>query len=179
MTDSEFEKWCTLKEPKLKMYRVAKIIQAYGVLILIFSLFGIASLISYIARKFFNLAIDGLIPLVVAVSIVIPIAFFMVRFGGFPMNRIEYISCLLNKIAQEIELYKTSRDKRDLGYDIKALEKSTIFTPNFPSRHLFKGDINKQEKFYNLLESLPCRLLYKLEKGLITYIHTAPFSFFK
>jgi hypothetical protein len=77
------------------------------------------------------------------------------------MNKIEYISCLLGKIANDIK----GLDKSNLESDIKQLKKHTIFPLKFPDKHLFVQDINEQKEFYDLLKRLHRSLLYKLRTG--------------
>jgi hypothetical protein len=157
MTDHEFEKWCIRNENKLKRYRV--IYRLYGLfpLLLIVSVFGLALLIQNEDLYIF-----------VTLAIVL-LSIFIISYTSrhFPLTKSEYISCLLNKIAEEIKFYKTSRDKINLKSDIKALQNYADFTLKFPNSDLFKEDINKQVKFYKLLKSLPSRLLYKVENNLI------------
>ncbi|HUV80180.1 MAG TPA: hypothetical protein VMW40_05080 [Candidatus Bathyarchaeia archaeon] len=167
MTEDKFEKWCAVQDSKLKMYRVKKIIIAVVPVMLIPFMLVYAALILYFVSKFFTESIVFSFLIAGSFLIGLLMASSVKWLEGSSLNKVDYISCLLNKIAKEIELYEKLSDNRDLEHDIKALGKNTKFELDFPDPNLFKGDIEKQKKFYNLLGSLPSRLLYELEKGRI------------
>lgn len=80
-----------------------------------------------------------------------------------PMNNLEITVCLLNKIAKDMELCRSEKDKKALFQDLKNLKNH--FKNNFPVRvitrlALFKKENEKQITFFKLLKSLPDRLFY-------------------
>jgi hypothetical protein len=161
MSESEFEEWCIRGESKLHRYKLAELIETWSIFIFFIILLGLPVVLNKILSVFFMISVDIAALLLVAIVIATLSLLISLKFATFPMNKIEYISCLLGKIANDIK----DLDESSMESDIKQLKKHTMFPLRFPDKHLFVEDITKQKDFYNLLKGLHRRLLYRLRTG--------------
>ena len=161
INESEFEEWCRRGEFKLLRYKLAEIIGSWSIFIFFLILLGLPVLLNKILMTYFMISVDIVALLLVAIIIATLSLLLLVKFATYPMNKIEYISCLLGKIANDIK----DLDERFLESDLKQLKKHSIFPLKFPDKHLFVHDVNKQKEFYDLLRNLHKRLFYKLKTG--------------
>lgn len=81
------------------------------------------------------------------------------------MTRLEFLSCLLNKISKEIKFCKSNEDKQELKKYINLLKKHAKVELEFPDINLFQKNVEEQRRFYQLFERLPHRIEYKLESN--------------
>lgn len=161
MDESEFEAWCMRGLSKLERYKVAEMIEFWSILLFFLILFLVPFMLNRMVQAFFMVSVDIAILLLGAILIATMSLLALLRLARYPMNRIEYLSCLLAKIATDIK----DRDRINLESDLRQLKKHSTFPLKFPERRLFVTDITKQEEFYELLKQLHKRLFYKLKMG--------------
>jgi hypothetical protein len=75
------------------------------------------------------------------------------------VSRVEYISCLLFKLANQLT---TQSDDKEIKCLLKQLNKVTKFDITAISVDLFKKETKVQEKFYKQLEDFPKRIYHAL-----------------
>ncbi|RZN34062.1 MAG: hypothetical protein EFT35_09935 [Methanophagales archaeon ANME-1-THS] len=167
MDESEFEAWCRRGESKLQRYKMAEMIESWSIFIFFLILFAVPLVMNKILWDFFMISVDIAALLLVAILIATLSLLVLLKFATYPMNKIEFISCLLAKIADDIK----DRDEINLESELKQLKKHSIFPLKFPDKRLFVRDINKQEEFYELLKRLHKRLLYKLRTASIEEVN--------
>ena len=163
MEESEFEDWCRRGESKLQRYKMAEMIESWSIFIFFLILFAVPLVMNKMLWVFFMISVDIAALLLVAILIAILSLLVLLKFATYPINKIEFISCLLVKIANDVK----DRDEINMESDLKQLKKHSIFPLKFPDKRLFVRDITKQEEFYELLRKLHKKLLYKLKTASI------------
>ena len=79
-----------------------------------------------------------------------------------PISRVEYISCMLNKIAKQLSFYNENTDDKELKKILKNLNSLVKVKREFPLEQLFKDQIQIQNRYYDELENLPKRIYHAL-----------------
>lgn len=171
MDYNNFLKWCALKEPKLNKYLLNYNILNNALFIHVGLLLFFFLFFKYIAVNLLQYSEPLGTPFVLGIyglSILIMIVF--EKIFPLPMDRIEYISCLLNKISKEIELYQGEKDKKELVQDLKAFKQLSKFKLRFPNK-LFKKENEIQKNFLNSINSLPDRIYYVINEEKLNEIN--------
>lgn len=180
LEESKFRDWCSLKEPKLTRYiLINSLKETTNIMFFPFMIIFFLLIVSILERFIFDIRLTAFISGVCSFALVLALMF-SGKLLGFSMTRIEFISCLLNKISKEIELCKTANDKKDLIRDLKTLSRYLHYDLRlqFPNIALFKNDINKLKCSIELFRILPKYLLIKVKKGLIGEINYKDISKF-
>lgn len=156
MDYDKFQSWCSEREKHLKKYFLGNWLAP--------SLFLLFLVLWYWSASFLDEFLNGNNWFLGLYFFVIGIVWWIgTKIFEIPINNLEITACLLNKIAKDMELCRSEKDKKALFQDLKNLKGH--FKNNFPRRvithsTLFKKENEKQIIFFKLLKSLPDRLSY-------------------
>lgn len=159
MDEKDFEDWCSLKHSKLKQYRITNFILDIAMFIFLALMYILAGGLNFIAVEIlgYSKTIGGTYALF-GVFLSFVLFFVIMKLLNLPMNKVEFISCMLNKISKEIEL----DDIKELKKDLKIFKKHSNFKIKFPHRSLFKKENELQKEFFKSLKILPEIINYYL-----------------
>ena len=180
MEKNNFQQWCNIQEPKLFRRSIAFRIFGWGGII-----YYIWMIISIIISKFiFNSLKDDFlifnyIPkyhcgwiIGAAMFILFTLLFLKLIKWFLPLSRVEYISCMLNKIANQLQFIKEESQTNDVVPLLEKLSNAVKFDRKYSSTDLFKYHLNSQNQFYDQLEDLPKRIFHAFKNKNLDKIET-------
>ncbi len=163
---NNFKQWCILKEPKLGHY-VNNDRISYSILFIWIGSFILSALVfkNVIIELLQNEKIVENLSTLFGFIFSMFVVIIFSKVFRLPMNKTEFLSCLLNKISKEIELYQSEKDRKELMKDLKIFKRYSKFDYKFTHTNLFKKENKIQKSFFNLLNSLSDRIYYKINEN--------------
>lgn len=181
MEKEKFQQWCNIQESKLFRRFISLKISELAVAIFYGWMFIAYLVIKQVLNNLKeNFIIFNYIPKIAfgwifGVILVILFIFVAIKILKWltPLSKVEFLSCMINKLANQLQFIKETSKTDDLVRLLKELGVSVKFERKFSSADLFKTHKQFQNKFYDQLEDLPKRIFHAFKNNSLDKIDVA------